>query len=128
MIKLSTYVKILKLWITLFSYWVIKILVDSYPRKNIDGYFYFYVYCLFYGMFWGLVAGGIMEWFDLHIPFESNELKTLDFVEPKDFNSLNITKQPEVEELKTEENPRKDVYLWLAVTITVYCIVFATFY
>jgi hypothetical protein len=130
MIKLSTYIKILKGWITLFSYWVIKTLVDAYPTRKENGDYFFFINCLFYGTVLGLIACGIIEWFDFNIPFKTNEspLVNLDLIDHRYFDELNITKQTELKEFKSEEDPRKDVLLWLVVTLVIYSIVLTTFY
>lgn len=131
MVKLSTYVKIVKMWITLFSYWAISTLVHAYHTRHKTDDYYFLISCLFISAGLGLITCGIIHWFDLHInfaphvsSFDASNLST-----DLTFEELHIQKQKELEELEKEkEEAIVDIYFWLATTLVVYCIVFSLCY
>jgi hypothetical protein len=117
---------IVKTWITLFSHWAIKTLFLSYSTKNEDGDFYFFIFCILIGSLTGLGLSLTLEWYDLAPSFKPSELsfKVPDFSSEVNFSDVSIEKQQDLEKLKEEEYPRKELYVWLMVTLTVYIIVF----
>lgn len=128
MIRLSTYIKIVKTWLTLYSYWAISKLFEAYPKRNETVEFYFYISCLFVGTALGLIVCGIMTWFDFQMEFAPpiSSLETSNLPTNLSIEELNIQKHKELEEFQKEaEGARDDLYLWWATTIVVYCLVFS---
>lgn len=122
MIRLSTYCKIFRLWITFYSYWLINYFVFVYAKKDKSDFFIILA-AFFYATIIGLIICGNMTWFDYHPSFASeiSSLSLNDLV----LDDLNFQKQEELEAQKEAERLKRQTYIWIITTLVVYSIVFS---
>ena len=121
--SLKKYLAYLKIWITVFPYFVVGMLYRTYPSRAINNEFYFYLYCILFGFACGLIFCGITHLYDWD-PFEP---LILSFDETNILNNNDNTFEISEKNLKNQEeikSAKKSICVWLVVTTVVYCAIF----